>query len=177
MNRDTLFWGTIKSRFTIFTAWVDGDGRLLQFWLRQEEPSKFGADAKHDQNAIAHVTEQVNEYCAGERRSFDLALAPKGTPFQLEVWNELVQIPFGTTTSYGALAAKIGRPGAARAVGLANGSNPIALVVPCHRVIGSDGSLTGFGGGIPMKRALLAHEAEVARSDRDLFAPARTSRT
>jgi methylated-DNA-[protein]-cysteine S-methyltransferase len=116
------------------------------------------------------VSGQIEEYCAGTRRDFELPLAPQGTSFQQEVWNALVKIPFGTTTSYGALAAKLGRPNAARAVGLANGSNPIGLIVPCHRVIGVDGSLTGYGGGLPLKRALLAHEAEVARREGDLFA-------
>ena len=90
-------------------------------------------------------------------------------PFQHEVWDALVEIPFGTTTSYGALAKRIGYPTGARAVGLANGSNPIGLIVPCHRVIGADGSLTGYGGGLPLKRALLKHEAEVAGFKLDLF--------
>ena len=131
---------------------------------------KHDPSAEHSDKAVAHAAKQVWEYAAGKRRDFELELAPKGTPFQHEVWDALVKIPYGTTTSYGALAAKLGRVGAARAVGLANGSNPIGLIVPCHRVIGSDGSLTGYGGGLPLKRALLAHEAEVARGEADLFA-------
>jgi methylated-DNA-[protein]-cysteine S-methyltransferase len=171
MTRETLRWGIIKSRFSTFTAWIDETDRLVLFWLNPEDPSKFDAGAKRDQKGIAHVATQIEEYCAGTRRDFELPLAPKGTSFQHEVWNALLKIPFGTTTSYGALAAQLGRPAAARAVGLANGSNPIGLIIPCHRVIGSDGSLTGYGGGLPLKRALLAHEAEVARGEGDLFAP------
>ena len=93
---------------------------------------------------------------------FELTLNPAGTPFQLTVWSALREIPYGATTSYGKIAAAIGRPDAARAVGWANGQNPIPIIVPCHRVIGADGSLTGYGGGLPAKRWLLAHEAEHA---------------
>jgi methylated-DNA-[protein]-cysteine S-methyltransferase len=175
MKHETLRWGLIKTRFSTFTAWIDEAGRLVRFWLSPEDTSQFDAGAKRDQKGIAHVTEQVEEYCDGARRNFDLRLSPKGTSFQHEVWNALVKIPFGTTTSYGALAAKLGRPAAARAVGLANGSNPIGLIIPCHRVIGSDGSLTGYGGGLPLKRALLVHEAEVARGESDLFAPIKSA--
>ena len=99
------------------------------------------------------------EYFSGERKSFaDLALAPEGTAFEKKVWRALARIPFGQTESYGALARRIGHPGAARAVGRANGRNPLWLVLPCHRVIGADGSLTGYGGGLARKRWLLAHE-------------------
>lgn len=101
---------------------------------------------------------QLGEYFAGRRRNFDLPLAPKGTPFQLSVWKALLGIPYGKTRSYGDIARKIGKPKAVRAVGAANGANPIPLVVPCHRVIGSDGSLTGYGGGLPRKQRLLALE-------------------
>jgi methylated-DNA-[protein]-cysteine S-methyltransferase len=172
MKNDPLLWGLIKTRFSTFTAWVDRSGRLVHFWLNPEDAAKFDPDARRDQKAIAHVHRQVEEYCAGSRRVFELELAPKGTSFQHEVWDALVRIPLGTTTSYGALASKLGRAGSARAVGLANGSNPIGLIIPCHRVIGADGSLTGYGGGLPLKRALLAHEAEVARGETDLFAAA-----
>ena len=101
---------------------------------------------------------QVEEYCRGRRTSFDLALDGDGTPFQKLVWRALLDIPFGATESYGALARRLGRPQASRAVGRANGTNPISLLVPCHRVVGSDGSLTGYGGGLPLKRALLDFE-------------------
>ena len=101
---------------------------------------------------------QLAEYFAGARRAFDVPLAPRGTPFQERVWRALMEIPFGATASYGEIARRVGMPGAARAVGLANNRNPIAILVPCHRVIGADGSLTGYGGGIERKRWLLELE-------------------
>jgi methylated-DNA-[protein]-cysteine S-methyltransferase len=104
---------------------------------------------------------QIREYFAGARTTFDLPLDLGGTPFQQKVWLELGSIPFGTTISYGEQARRIGRPQAARAVGAANGRNPVPVVLPCHRVIGSGGALTGFGGGLDTKRTLLRHEAEV----------------
>ena len=111
---------------------------------------------------------QLEEYFAGDRTQFDLILHPIGTPFQLAVWEELGRIPYGVTISYAELARRIGQPLAVRAVGAANGRNPIPIVLPCHRVIGSNGSLTGFGGGLPTKRFLLAMEDRVAHGD--LFA-------
>jgi methylated-DNA-[protein]-cysteine S-methyltransferase len=107
---------------------------------------------------IAETVRQLDEYFAGTRHQFELELAPQGTDFQLAVWNALQRIPYGETMSYGEMARAVGRPTAFRAVGQANGRNPIAIVVPCHRVIGSDQSLTGFGGGIVNKRVLLALE-------------------
>jgi methylated-DNA-[protein]-cysteine S-methyltransferase len=107
---------------------------------------------------LPEAVRQVREYFAGERRVFDLPLRLSGTDFQKRVWRQLTEIPFGETWSYGQLATHLDNPGACRAVGLANGQNPIAIIVPCHRVIGADGSLTGFGGGLPRKEWLLAHE-------------------
>jgi methylated-DNA-[protein]-cysteine S-methyltransferase len=107
---------------------------------------------------LPEVARQLEEYFNGERREFDLPLRMHGTTFQQRVWRELMEIPYGETRSYGEQAKRIGNPNASRAVGLANGRNPIAIVVPCHRVIGADGSLTGFGGGLERKRWLLAHE-------------------
>ena len=107
---------------------------------------------------LARAVRQLEQYFAGKRREFDLPVAPQGTPFQREVWDELQRIPYGETISYGELARRIGRPRASRAVGAANGQNPISIVVPCHRVIGGDGSLTGFGGGLPNKKRLLTLE-------------------
>lgn len=104
---------------------------------------------------FAAAARQLAEYFTGERREFQVTLQPAGTPFQLAVWEELCRIPYGETTSYGAIAKRLGRPGASRAVGMANGSNPIAIIQPCHRVIGSTGKLTGFGGGLEVKQALL----------------------
>src|SRR5262249_14264031 len=120
------------------------------------------------------VREQLNEYFDGARRTFRLELAPQGTPFQLAVWAALREIPYGETQSYGKLAQQLGGPGGARAVGLANGSHPPPILVPCHRVIGADGSLTGFGGGLNIKRALLSLEG--ASCVADLFAAAPAAR-
>lgn len=111
---------------------------------------------------LAEARRQLDEYFAGERLAFDLPLAPSGTPFQLRVWAALREIPYGATTSYGEIARHLGDPRATRAVGAANGRNPISIIVPCHRVIGASGSLTGFGGGLDRKRWLLEHEASVA---------------
>jgi methylated-DNA-[protein]-cysteine S-methyltransferase len=108
---------------------------------------------------FADVRRQLSEYFDGERDEFDVPLAMTGTPFQRRVWQALQRIPYGETTTYGELARRLGRPSASRAVGLANGRNPIAVIVPCHRVIGSDGSLTGYGGGVERKRLLLELEA------------------
>lgn len=106
---------------------------------------------------------ELAEFFAGERRSFGVPARPRGTPFQEAVWAALLAIPYGETEGYGALAERVGRPGAARAVGLANGRNPVAIMVPCHRVVGASGSLTGYGGGLERKRWLLALEAATAR--------------
>ena len=114
-----------------------------------------------DDAAFTGITGQLDRYFAGELTDFDLPLAPRGTPFQLRVWAALSEIPYGETISYGELARYIGHPSAARAVGLANGRNPVAVIVPCHRVIGADGSLTGYGGGLERKRFLLDLEAGV----------------
>jgi O-6-methylguanine DNA methyltransferase len=111
-----------------------------------------------DPARCAAVASELADYFAGRRRDFTLTLDPPGTPFQRDVWGELARIPYGATVSYGELARRVGRPAASRAVGAANGANPIPIVLPCHRVIGANGSLTGYGGGLPIKRALLALE-------------------
>lgn len=113
-------------------------------------------------DALPTVTDQLTAYFDGRLTEFDVPLAPTGTAFQLAVWAALRTIPYAATASYGSVAAAVGRPGAFRAVGLANGRNPVAIIVPCHRVIGADGSLTGYGGGLERKRWLLDHEATVA---------------
>jgi methylated-DNA-[protein]-cysteine S-methyltransferase len=115
-----------------------------------------GATGRSD--VLVRTARQLTEYFAGQRRVFDLPLGPQGTGFQTLVWRTLLQIPYGETWSYGQLARAIGRPAASRAVGAANGRNPIPIIVPCHRVIGSNGDLTGYGGGLPIKRWLLDHE-------------------
>jgi methylated-DNA-[protein]-cysteine S-methyltransferase len=108
---------------------------------------------------VSDALRQLREYFAGKRTDFDLPLAPEGTEFQRSVWRRLQDIPYGETISYGELAKRVGNPKASRAVGAANGQNPIPIVIPCHRVIGANGKLTGFGGGLPTKEALLALEA------------------
>ncbi|MGD0618396.1 MAG: methylated-DNA--[protein]-cysteine S-methyltransferase [Bryobacteraceae bacterium] len=115
---------------------------------------------REDPEALAEPVRQLRAYFAGELHDFDVPLAPEGTPFQLRVWRELRNIPYGQTISYGELARRIGSPNGSRAVGLANGANPISIVVPCHRVIGSNGKLTGYGGGLENKELLLALEKE-----------------
>jgi methylated-DNA-[protein]-cysteine S-methyltransferase len=112
-----------------------------------------------DSPALAEAARQLGEYFAGSRTAFTVPLDLVGTPFQREAWRRLAEIPYGETVSYAEQARRLGRPRAFRAVGAANGSNPVPIVLPCHRVVGSDGSLTGFGGGLDVKRALLEHEA------------------
>ena len=116
---------------------------------------------RRDEAALVEPARQLGEYFAGERTEFELELAPHGTEFQQRVWRLLLDIPYGETRTYGSLANELGNPRSVRAVGLANGRNPISIVVPCHRVIGADGTLVGYGGGLERKRTLLAHEAEV----------------
>jgi methylated-DNA-[protein]-cysteine S-methyltransferase len=163
------YWHTIESPFQTFAAWVDEEGRLLRFNLRATGAAQVDPEAEENEKKLANVQRQVTEYSEGKRRDFDFELAAEGPDFDKKVWAALLEIPFGTTTSYGAVAKRIGHLSAARAVGAANGANPIALIVPCHRVIGSDGSLTGYGGGLPLKRKLLEHEARVAGTRFDLF--------
>jgi methylated-DNA-[protein]-cysteine S-methyltransferase len=138
-----------------------GDGRALTSILFEDDerlPARTPRAWIEDARPFREARRQLDAYFAGRRTVFDLPLALDGTPFQMRVWRALLQIPFGATASYGDIAAAIGRPGASRAVGGANHRNPIPIIVPCHRVIGSDGSLTGYGGGEPRKRRLLALE-------------------
>lgn len=122
-----------------------------------------------DNEVLQAAEAQLDEYFAGTRTSFDLPLAPRGTAFQLGVWQELARIPYGTTISYAALAQRVGKPSATRAVGAANGRNPLPIVLPCHRVIGADGALIGFGGGLPMKEFLLRLEGAMPEQQVGLF--------
>lgn len=119
-------------------------------------------DGERSKSKVHAAARQFGEYFAGKRLLFELPLHPSGTPFQLEVWGALLAIPYGETVSYADIARRIRRPRAVRAVGAANGANPLAIIVPCHRVIGSHGDLTGYGGGLPAKRWLLAHERKHA---------------
>ena len=116
-------------------------------------------DASHP--VVARTVAQLHEYIKGTRRTFDVPLDLVGTEFQVQAWNALAKVPYGTTASYAQQAASIGRPKATRAIGAANGRNPVVVVLPCHRIVGADGSLTGFGGGLPVKKWLLDHEATV----------------
>jgi methylated-DNA-[protein]-cysteine S-methyltransferase len=140
----------------------DGGLRRIDF-VNGRNPGEPDPQWLDDAEHFRETLRQLRAYFAGELENFDLELAPQGTPFQLTVWNRLREIPFGETISYGELARRIGNPDASRAVGLANGSNPIPIVIPCHRVIGSNGKLTGYGGGLPIKEKLLALERRQLR--------------
>jgi methylated-DNA-[protein]-cysteine S-methyltransferase len=163
------YWSLIESPFQKFAAWVDEEGRLLRFHLRAAGAARVDPEAENNSRKLGEVQRQVNQYAQGKRRDFEFELAADGPEFDKKVWKALMSIPYGTTTSYGAVAKQVGSPSAARAVGAANGKNPIALIVPCHRVIGANGTLTGYGGGLPLKRKLLEHEARVCGTRLDLF--------
>jgi len=134
--------------------------RIITFACGEQE---IVGSRNEDAGLLQEPIRQLWAYFAGEIEKFDLVLSPAGTPFQLDVWHRLCEIPYGETISYGELARRIGNPKASRAVGLANGSNPIPIVIPCHRVIGSNGKLTGYGGGLPIKEKLLALERRQLR--------------
>ena len=141
---------------------LEGDGHFLTGLYLPKHKGWRGPDRSWQQTdkPFVAVREQLNGYFAGDRHAFDIPLRLAGTPFQREVWEQLMRIPFGKTLSYGELAIRVGRPNAFRAVGSANGCNPISIIVPCHRVIGSDGQLTGYGGGLGNKRWLLDWERD-----------------
>jgi methylated-DNA-[protein]-cysteine S-methyltransferase len=147
-----------------------GRGRVLtnlRMLNQTYEPNR--SDWVHDDGAFPDAVDQLEAYFAGERTEFDLELKLIGSEFQRRVWQALLTIPYGETRSYGEIAEQIGAAGAARAVGLANGHNPIAIIVPCHRVIGANGSLTGYGGGLDRKRSLLDMEKGVKSGSLTLF--------
>ena len=136
-------------------AIVEEDGAISQVFFCAD-PTVLGQIAETD--LIKKAAEQLDEYFKGRRKAFDLPLAPQGTPFQQSVWNALLKIKFGETRSYKEIAEQIGNPKAVRAVGMANNRNPISIIIPCHRVIGSDGSIVGYGGGLSIKQYLLELE-------------------
>lgn len=140
----------------------DGGLHSIEF-LNGRRSAQSNPQWHADAEPLRETIRQLRAYFAGELENFDLQLAPQGTPFQLSVWNRLCEIPYGETISYGELARRVGNPNASRAVGLANGSNPIPIVIPCHRVIGSNGKLTGYGGGLPIKEKLLGLERRQLR--------------
>jgi methylated-DNA-[protein]-cysteine S-methyltransferase len=134
---------------------VAGDAGLRAIGFEGAQPRP---EWRRQDGSLSEAARQLEAYFAGELREFDLALDPQGTTFQRHVWKELRRIPFGGSTTYAEMARRIGRPRAVRAVGAANGRNPLPIVIPCHRVIGSDGSLTGYAGGLPIKEFLLRFE-------------------
>jgi methylated-DNA-[protein]-cysteine S-methyltransferase len=147
------YWDRFETALGTLTVSVDGDGSVTKL--------VFGAadlPGRRSARRCREVREQLEEYLAGTRTQFDLKLKPRGTTFQKSVWKGLVDIPYGAVCGYGDLARNIGNPGAARAVGQANGANPIPIIIPCHRVIAADGSIGGFSSGLSIKRRLLAVE-------------------
>jgi methylated-DNA-[protein]-cysteine S-methyltransferase len=168
----SLYCSRIASPIGPLTAVVDEEGRLVRLTFDRERAA-LPEGAVRDDGRCAGVAAQLGEYFAGTRRRFELALAPRGTAFQHRVWEELLRIPHGATISYRELAVRVGNPAATRAVARANATNPLPIVVPCHRVIGSDGTLTGYGGGLDRKRFLLALEGVEQRPAQSaLFATA-----
>jgi methylated-DNA-[protein]-cysteine S-methyltransferase len=157
-----MYYEDIETAVGPLRVGVDDQGRLRRATFLSgdhgRDPRRDWADAVRNGKAAAAAA-QLRQYFAGERRSFDLPLALEGSEFQQKVWRALLEVPYGQTASYGEIARRIGMPGRARAVGRANGSNPIPVVVPCHRIIGSDGTLTGYGGGLHIKRYLLELES------------------
>jgi O-6-methylguanine DNA methyltransferase len=143
----------VASPFRSLCVAVDGDGRLVEIRFDRRRP-----EGRRDAKRCKDAASQLGEYFAGKRREFELALAPVGTEFQLRVWNALRAIPYGAVRNYADIARAIGQPGAARAVGQANGCNPLPIVIPCHRVIASDGTIGGYSGGLAIKHRLLALE-------------------
>lgn len=164
---------TVESPAGPLALAVDGNGALLwlQFtegdyeWTVEGELEEEGYSVREDAGRTARAREELLEYQAGDRREFGLPFVLRGTEWQKEVWRALTRIPYGETRTYGQIAATIGRPKSSRAVGRANATNKLPLVVPCHRVIGANGSLTGFAGGTQLKVRLLEHEARVLGAD------------
>lgn len=158
-----LFTTTLKSPVGHLRCYAT-EGALTGIYLENHKGAPaLIASEREDLPVLLAARRQLEEYFAGERVAFELPLEPEGTPFQQTVWRALREIPLGVTWSYAELARQVGRAGAARAVGSANGKNPLSIVVPCHRVVGADGSLTGYAGGVNAKRWLLEHEQRMRR--------------
>jgi methylated-DNA-[protein]-cysteine S-methyltransferase len=168
MQLKAYIGGHIETPLGKLTALLDATGRLTHLAFPEEvESDRWRIPSGAiiwSQGAVADITRQIDAYFAGKRRHFDLDLAPIGTPFQQEVWSSLRRIPYGTTSTYGRMAAELDRPSAARAVGAANGANPISLIIPCHRLISSTGALIKYAGGLAVKRGLLEFEGALPRS-------------
>ena len=155
---DTVRFSQIDTPIGPLLSACDDGGGLCGLWFERAPDAGW----RRDDAAFDALRAQLDSYFAGELRAFDLPMATRGTPWQQTVWDALVRIPYGSTVTYGALAARLGRPAAARAVGAANGRNPISVVVPCHRLVGSTGGLTGYAGGLSRKEWLLRHERAIA---------------
>ena len=160
MDRQTFFT-ELKSPVGRLFLTSNGEAITWLFMEKQKDGPKLTGGWRRDDGLFREAADQLRAYFAGELTEFDLPLATGGAPFQQRVWAELQKIPYGSTISYGELARRIGAPKASRAVGAANGSNPVSIIIPCHRLIGSNGNLTGYGGGIERKRFLLGLEAQV----------------
>jgi O-6-methylguanine DNA methyltransferase len=179
---ETVWWSDVESRFGTFGVASTSNGLLTMLLPRENLNHQAairklspGAETVPDDGHNLEAVRQLREYLAGERQHWDLTLDMRGTPFQVAVWQAVYEVPYGQTVSYGEIARQIGNPAAVRAVGAANGANPLPPVVPCHRVIGSNGKLTGYGGGLPLKQKLLDLErialgGEATRINAELFA-------
>jgi methylated-DNA-[protein]-cysteine S-methyltransferase len=167
----SFFRSALKTPIGVLQVAVDGEGRLVEILLPNRRPAaETGKSSSAAARGLRAACDQLGEYFLGKRRVFDLPAVPAGSPFEQRVWAALLAVPYGATTSYGAIATALGLVNGARAVGRANGANPIPIVIPCHRVIGSDGSLTGYGGGLPLKRVLLELEGAIPPAEPQLFA-------
>jgi methylated-DNA-[protein]-cysteine S-methyltransferase len=159
MKTNAMTYTSMESLIGPLLLAGDERGLSLVYFVNGRRPNSPPRNWVEDKKPFKEVVRQLQAYFEGKLKDFDLPLVLEGTEFQLLVWRNLQKIPYGETVSYGQLARRIGSPDAARAVGLANGSNPIPIIIPCHRVIGSSGDLTGFGGGLPIKKKLLALES------------------
>ncbi len=170
MDRE-LFRAMLEAPVGRLQVTVDDAGAIVEILLPNRRPkaSSVGRLPPAAARGMRAAERQLREYFESARRVFDLPLEPAGSPFEQRVWMELLEVPYGVTTSYGAIAVQLGLTNGARAVGRANGSNPIPIVIPCHRVVGSDGSLTGYGGGLPLKRTLLELEGAIRPPEPRLF--------
>jgi len=158
MKKQQIIFSTIKSPIGEIIVTSDEQGIASIYSPTRETITTLLENAKRDDEKLCDATDQLRAYFAGDLHEFSLTLNPQGTTFFKQVWKQLEAIPYGTTISYGELSMQIGKPTASRAVGMANGKNPISFVVPCHRVIGQNGSLTGYGGGLKLKRGLIEFE-------------------
>jgi methylated-DNA-[protein]-cysteine S-methyltransferase len=166
-----VYRSTLETPVGALQLAVNSEGVLVEILLPNRKPAAGASTAVSPaaERGMHAARAQLSEYFEGKRRVFDLPLQAEGSPFERQVWSKLLEVPYGVTTSYGAIAAALGLENGARAIGYANGANPIPIVIPCHRVIGSNGDLTGYGGGLPLKRALLEFEGAIQPPEPRLF--------